>query len=460
MNRQFKCTLMVILSGFFMVPASISAGADSLDQLLIEMKQLRQQSSLINQQRERQFIKNKHQQKQLLNQTKQQLIQLKAEIKQNKHSFDINEKTIVSLQEKLQQKTGVLGELSGVIKEKAGDMSAIVSQSIISAQYPGRQTIFDSIAKHKQFPTIEQLETLWYDQLKDMTESGKIVQYTTEILLPNGKRQSAQVTRIGPFNAMTASHHLKYIPQTQQFQQITPIEHPWLQTFFPEAYAGNSDQLTLTTIDPSRGSILNILIAQPSWNERIQQGGVIGYVILGLGLMGLLIFLERLIYLSQVKRKIKRQLFDLSVLNQDNPIGRILGACHQQQENNADYKDIIENQIDEAVMKEIPAIEKGRGLLKLLTGVTPLLGLLGTVTGMILTFNSISLFGTGDPRLMADGISQALVTTMLGLMAAVPLLFMHTLIAAKCRNVVQILDEQSAGIMAQILEKHHVELDH
>ena len=73
----------------------------------------------------------------------------------------------------------------------------------------------------------------------------------------------------------------------------------------------------------------------------------------------------------------------------------------------------------------------------------------GTVTGMIRTFQSITLFGAGDPRMMAGGISEALVTTMLGLVTAIPLVLMHAALANNTKKIVDTLDEQSAGLIAQ-----------
>ncbi|MCP4045074.1 MAG: MotA/TolQ/ExbB proton channel family protein, partial [Gammaproteobacteria bacterium] len=131
-------------------------------------------------------------------------------------------------------------------------------------------------------------------------------------------------------------------------------------------------------------------------------------------------------------------------------LGRIMLAAADAP---SETDDLLLLKIDEAILAEIPALERGTGLIKLLAATAPLLGLLGTVTGMIVTFQSISLFGTGDPKLMAGGISQALVTTVLGLVVAIPLLFGHNLVASLSRSLVQRLDEQSAGMLARTMEK-------
>jgi biopolymer transport protein ExbB len=105
--------------------------------------------------------------------------------------------------------------------------------------------------------------------------------------------------------------------------------------------------------------------------------------------------------------------------------------------------------LDEVVLRESGKLESFIWLVRIVSVVAPLMGLLGTVTGMIRTFQSITLFGAGDPRMMAGGISEALVTTMLGLVTAIPLVLLHAALANNTKKIVDTLDEQSAGLIAQ-----------
>ena len=203
-------------------------------------------------------------------------------------------------------------------------------------------------------------------------------------------------------------------------------------------------------IDPTRGSLLGMLSFTPDLRERIEQGGSIGFIIIGLGMLGIALTLWRLIYLLGVSRRINRQLRTVSVPTASNPLGRVLLAVKGL---SVEDDELVQLKLDEAVLAEIPALERGNGLIKLFAATSPLLGLLGTVTGMILTFQAISLFGTGDPKLMAGGISQALMTTVLGLVVAIPLLFGHSVVAYLSRVMVQRLDEQCAGVLARSAEK-------
>ena len=130
----------------------------------------------------------------------------------------------------------------------------------------------------------------------------------------------------------------------------------------------------------------------------------------------------------------------------NNPLGRVLKAAEDNQ--GADTES-LELKLDEAILKESPKINSGLSLLKIIAMVAPLLGLLGTVTGMIIVFQAITIYGAGDPKAMAGGISSALVTTVLGLVVAIPTLLLHTLLSGKAKKLLHILEEQSAGIIAE-----------
>jgi biopolymer transport protein ExbB len=194
---------------------------------------------------------------------------------------------------------------------------------------------------------------------------------------------------------------------------------------------------------------LNSLIARPNLQERVQQGGLVGYLIIALGIIGLLIALERMVVLGIASRKVSAQLKS-DTPRQDNALGRVL-SVHDA--NKAADTETLELKLSEAIFKETPTLNRALLFLKIISVVAPLMGLLGTVTGMIKTFQAITLYGTGDPKLMAGGISQALVTTVLGLCVAIPMVLLHTLVSGRSRRIVQVLQEQSAGIIATHAEQ-------
>jgi biopolymer transport protein ExbB len=191
------------------------------------------------------------------------------------------------------------------------------------------------------------------------------------------------------------------------------------------------------------------VIQAPGIVEQATYGGGIGYVIILMGIVGFIIAILRFLSLRSTGAQISKQL-KTSAVSEDNPLGRVLKVYS---DNKTISVEVLERKLDEAILRETPQLERFQGVVKVIAGIAPLMGLLGTVVGMIRTFQTITLYGTGDPKLMADGISQALVTTVEGLVVAIPLVFLYALIADKSRELVEILEEQSAGIIARHAEK-------
>ena len=439
-------TFLALLVAFSIaLPAQ---AANSLDDLLRQVKSTQGEEGRRNQERERKFLAAKNQQQRLLNEAKAKLKQTQSESERLKNDFESNEKQLTELSEALHQATGTLGEMFGVVRQSAGDLKAVINTSLVSAQFKDRTETLETLANSKALPNVSELEHLWFTLQQEMTESGKVSIFNTTVTTPDGSSQQQQVTRIGNFTAIAAGQYLNYMPESQQFM-ILARQPGEPHRSLAENFNKTQQSHTAITIDPTRGAILGMLVQNPNTLERVQQGGLIGYIILALGLLGLLIAIERLIVLFFVGNKINRQLKDVENPTENNPLGRVLATFKQNGHNDLET---MEQRLDEAILKETPKLNRGIRIVKLLSAIAPLLGLLGTVTGMIATFQSITLFGTGDPKLMASGISQALVTTMLGLIVAVPLLFLHAGIAARSQRFIQILDEQSAGLIARKLQ--------
>ncbi len=439
--------LTVIMLLLFFPPLAFSEHLD-LDQLLRAVKKSQTTDAKINRDREAAFLAEKQQQQQLLNTTLAELKKQKNISERLKSRLDSNEEELAELESELKTSSGELGELFGVARQAAGDLAADLTNSIISAQLPNRARELNELSDSKALPSISQLERLWFSLQQEMTETGKVVRFESEIKTPSGDPKQTSVVRIGAFNALADGHYLSFQADTGQLTELPRQPQ--------DKYLGLAhDMMTATQgpvplgIDPTRGVILSMLIQTPNTTERIGQGGIIGYIILVLGAAGLLYAIVRLITLSLTGHKMNQQI-NAGEASDDNPLGRVINAGTQESHQDIETLELL---LDEAITREVPALEKGLSMIKLLAAVAPLLGLLGTVTGLIATFQSISLFGTGDPKLMASGISQALVTTMLGLCVAIPLLFLHSLVASRSRVLVQILDEQSAGIISRRVEK-------
>jgi biopolymer transport protein ExbB len=425
--------------------ANSTMAADTLDDLLKEVREQRQRVSSENQEREQRFQRERNNQRALLQQAQAELTQQEQRSDSLTSAFNANEQEITEMQDNLEVQVGNFGELFGVVRQVAGDTVGIVSSSLVSAQYPDRGAVATRLAGIKGLPSIEDLDALRVLLFEEMTESSKVVSFPTTIRTADGNTAEATVVRLGDFNLITGDSFLEFETETGSIKELPRQPAQRFRDMATALYNAAPGETVATAVDPGRGQLLKLLIQAPDLRERIDQGGVVGYVIIGLGIIGLLIALWRWLYLGGVGAGIRKQLKS-DTPSEKNPLGRILAVYH---ENRDIDTETLELKLDEAILREAPKLEKWQGGIKVLAAVAPLLGLLGTVTGMIATFQAITLFGTGDPKLMAGGISEALVTTWLGLIVAIPLVLLHSVVAGRSRGLIEILEEQTAGIIAK-----------
>lgn len=422
----------------------------TLEELVDQVRQQRILESKALSERERQFRQARDQQKILLEQIKAELRreqQLGLELK-TRH--EENEEIITNDSGQLHEKMGSLGELFGVFRLSAKDAHGVLSSSLISAQNPSREALMGRLAKLKDNPSIEQMESFWHLVLDEMVESGKVVRFNAPVITNDGEELEREVVRIGTFNVVSEGTYLKYLPETGRLVELgrqPPYRFQSLALALQQADSGFHSM----SVDPSRGAILSLMVQSPSVVERIQQGGIIGYIIIGLGALALLLILERATILAFTRHKMKRQL-RIETPRLNNPLGRLRQVNEQNPAANAD---ILGSKLDQSIIKEIPRLRRYLPTLAVFAAVAPLLGLLGTVTGMIETFQSITLFGTGDPKLMSGGISHALVTTELGLIVAIPILLLHNWLSGNARQLVYLLDVENAALVGRREESNH-----
>ena len=444
MNRLIFLSLLL-----FLTPVAADEPMD-LQSLLEQVKKDRSQEKEALAKRELKFKSAHNKQKGLLDNALKKLEKEEARSTSLRGSYDSYELEIARKNLVLKEKMGALGELDGIVKQIAGDLDVIIDSSLVSAQKPDRDEILDVLSNRKELPSLEELEELWILAMDEMVESGKIVTFPGKIVTAAGNEIEQDVTRIGVFNAVSAGRFLRNLPETGKL--IEPGRQPG-QRFLDMAQniETASSGIHAFPIDPTRGAMLALLVQVPDLKNRIEQGGLVGYVIIFIGLIGVLISLERLILLVATGRNVKKQL--KSKKPGDNPLGRIMQVYVKNPDVDTETLGL---KLDEAILKEMPKIQRGLGALALLAAVSPLLGLLGTVTGIIETFQSITLYGTGDPRVMSGGISQALVTTVMGLLVAIPLLLSHSFLSSKSNALIQILDEKSTAFVALLAEINRI----
>lgn len=423
--------------------------ANSLQQLLDAVQADLKNQTAQDKARLQKFEHARDQQKALLQEAEKKLSQEKARSTSLQNQFDANDKTITNLTTTLNTREGNLGEVFGTVRQTAGQFRSTLNSSLISDQYPNRSVFAAKLAASKALPSIHDLKQLWYDMLQQMVEQGQIVKYHSTVTLNNGSKKHTDVVRVGAFNAVMGNKYLEYEPSSQSLVVLPTQPAGRFTSSANSLYNASGSGFTGFAVDPLRGQLLTLLMRKPTFMDEVNNGGAVGYTILVLFAIALLLCLERGITLTITSRKIKSQLKS-GTPSTNNALGRVLSVYDQ---NRRDDVETLTLKLDEAIMKEVPTIEARQAFIKLIAAIGPLLGLLGTVIGMIETFTSITLFGAGNPAYMAHGISVALVTTVEGLVTAIPLVFFHGAIQGKSQELVHILEEQTAGILASQAEK-------
>jgi len=445
--------------------------AGSLDELLRNVEQRRVVESRLHSEREAQFARDKAAQARMLAEAQAQRTaeERRSEVLETK--FQENETAIGDLQEALDRRLGSLRELFGVLQQVAGDTRGLFEGSIISAQFPNRGEWLSELARKMgtatELASIEEMETLWFELQREMTESGKIARFPGTVILNSGEQVQAEIVRVGAFNLIADGKYIQFDPDDGSLVELPRQPAGRFTGTTQDLIDAGPGEVVAFGVDPTRGSLLSLLIQAATVGERVGslfggiangecylpfcdgQGGYVGSVIMLGGILGVLLGLERLISLSMIASKVNAQRKS-DVADESNPLGRVLKVYH---ENKDVDLETLELNLGEAILGETPRLTKNITLMQVISVVAPLLGLLGTVIGMILTFQAITLFGTGDPKTMAGGISTALMTTVQGLVVAIPMTLLHAIVASRSRGLIHVLEEQSAGIIAEHAER-------
>ena len=448
-----KTTAAFVGAAVMLTAVPASAQINSIGDLLNKVRNDAAATEAANRDREAKFRQKRDQQAGLLSSARGELAQLERKASSVQSTFDANGRTISRLEGELRAAQGDFGEVFGLARSKAGEFKAILDSSLITAEYPERSEVLGTVAESKALPDSDQLNAIWQTMLQEIKAQRQVKTFSAPVANVNdGEAQS--VTRVGPFSIFTenSADFLQYTPPAGEESNILLAKLPRQPGGAISAAASNVAKsgggIVYAPIDPTRGELLKSFERVPDTGERIAQGGTIGKIILILLAIGVVFGVLNIIRLALAKMAVGGQKRKAQP-SKSNALGRIMMAYDGAKNKDADT---VELKLDEAILRESPKFEFGLNFLKLAAGIAPLLGLLGTVTGMIKTFQAMMIYGTGDPQLMAGGISEALVTTMLGLIAAIPLLILHSFCSSLARSIQGTLEEQSAGIVARHVE--------
>ncbi|HHF3102011.1 TPA: MotA/TolQ/ExbB proton channel family protein [Vibrio alginolyticus] len=414
------------------------------DALLQKAQQENRQQQSHNVARESGFKQTEQELQAIKNKLVAERAALQAEADSLSVTFGENEAELAQLEEKLRLETGSLGELFGVVRQNAKELESELKSSVTGVDANSYQKDIDAIVAAKSLPTLTQLQAMWRSMEEQIKASGEMANVSFTLLNGEGREQTVNGVRLGSMALLDKTGYVKW--NGQRGDAVNYLRQP---ENGPTANTISSGDIDALVIDPSRGILLEQLANSPTLADRLNAGGVVGKIILGLLAIGLLIALIRGASLMISRQKIMKQL-KTPAQPGDNPLGRVLAVYQKDKHRSVEA---LELRLLEAVIDEQTHLEKGLSMLKLLAALAPMLGLLGTVTGMIETFQVITQFGNGDPKVMAGGISMALVTTVLGLVSAMPLLLAHNVLSSQAENIRSILEKQGIGLVAEQAER-------
>ena len=417
----------------------------TIQQLIDSVRQGTAQRRAELEEREQRFLEARDQQSSLLNEATQLREDAEAEADRLRSAYEQGEDELAGLEDLLVEQSGDLTDVFAVVTQVASDALPMVQNSMVSAQLGARIPLLENLSSSETIPSADELRDLWLLLLDEMNYSGQVARFEVPIITAGGEQEVREVTRIGTFTALSEGEYLRFLPESGRLLALArqPLGVDPRAT---QAFESADEPLSTVSIDPSRGAILSLIVQTPELAERLQQGGIIGYIIMGLGGVGLLLGLERLVVVSWAGRKAR-----LAMSEKSTDGSHAINALRKTSKdpNYLADAEAMSAKMDEIVTTAAQKLRRGLGTLSIFAAVSPLLGLLGTVTGMIETFQVITLFGAGDPRLMSGGISQALITTQLGLSVAIPLLLIHSFLQGRANNIIAHLDEVAADLFAR-----------
>jgi len=433
---------VLIFTGAIALPWWSHASIDDVDELVESVRQEALLEAAHDEERIERFLDEREKKADLLKAAQAQLAAANSAADALRAQYEANERTLTQYETDLRERAGDLNDLFAIVRQTALSADAVMQGSLVSAEMENRSGFMQELGKGETPPSIEEIRRLWTIILSEISESGKVAQFSATVIKPQGDEAEQRVTRAGVFTTVSEGNYLRYLPATGKLVELSRQPPARFQRMAETLEEGGSGMIGMA-LDPSKGAILSLMVQSPDLRERLQQGGGIGYLILVLGATGLILVTRCAIGLFISRRAIDRQAA-LEEPSDKNPLGRLQIVARE----SGEHIETISLRLDEQLAEESSSLKRGLTTVAVLAAISPLLGLLGTVTGMIETFQSITLFGTGDPKLMSGGISQALITTQVGLAVAIPLVLLHSLLTGKANRMIENLAKQSSDLLA------------
>jgi biopolymer transport protein ExbB len=394
--------------------------------------------------------------------------QLQAETRALDTEISGLEKEKISLGRERDLSLLAMKAVSGTLRTAARELDGMLTESPLTAKNPEKLAPVREILNPGRFAGIDDLDLLAKGFLGEMADTGAVRLEKGEVFGPGGSLVTAEILTLGPFTAAFRTEKgevgfLRYLPENGKFQMLGREPSRSVQKNLESYMQGLSPSLSM---DISGGAALQQVLHRTTLKSQIESGGFLVWPILLIGLVALLITCERIWFLNRVHTNADKVMGRVNALAAEKqweacentvrpgvgkPVFNILMAGLSGRKED---RQTLESILQEAILRELPRLERFLPMLNVMAGVAPLIGLLGTVTGMIATFHTITLFGTGDPRMMSGGISEALATTMFGLAVAIPITLIHTFLTRRVEHIVGDMEEKAVAL-CNILTREH-----
>ncbi|MFP4225986.1 MAG: MotA/TolQ/ExbB proton channel family protein [Desulfobacterales bacterium] len=456
---RFLGTWALLLAVFI---CFLSGGsAESADMRVISKKAVADYRKALeeSEKRKNEILKNRKSMKKAIAETEQRVEILKSDISEMETAYSELAKKQADLSEKRDRMETDMKGYAGVVRQAAGDLQSIVSSSHVNARQSERAEIIAPIREPDRFPGIDAVTGMADLVFEEMSAAGEVKVFQGEFLGRDGQMKEGTLLSVGPFSAAYSSPEetgfLRFSKAHDGFAALSALPGWGMRRNLRNYMQGEAEAVYF---DPSGGSALKRVSHRSTLMEKVKKGGPLVWPIVGIGVLAMILVMERLVFLHRVHANADRLMGEFNQLaakgdwsgcrkllahRKGRPVYNVLmagfGAVDQSREN-------LENVLQEAILKELPRLERFLPALNVMAAVSPLIGLLGTVTGMIGTFQVITLYGTGDPRLMSGGISEALVTTMLGLAVAIPVMLFHAFLRRRIEHIVGDMEEKAVAL--------------
>jgi biopolymer transport protein ExbB len=396
--------------------------------------------------------------------------QLEAELASIRSRIERDEARRERLEDRWAKHELDVKEISGNVRVIARDLETTLTQSPSTAIHPERLERIQPLLDKGYFPDIDDISSMTGVFFDEMRRSGQVGLVDADYVGRDGETRHGRIMTIGNFTAVykdgDETGFLTYQPDSKLLFALSTLPQRRVKRQLESYLAGKSESVP---VDMSGGSALRQIVQKTSFRDQLRAGGPLVWPIGAIALAALFLIISQIVFLNQVHRNTGKYMTRVNELGaqgrwdeceeivrrhkgKHSPVNHVIEAGLAARRED---RETLESVLQEAILREMPRVERGLALLAVLGAIAPLLGLLGTVTGMIDTFRVITLFGTGDPKLMSGGISEALVTTELGLAIAIPIMLMHTFLSRRAEKIIGEMEEKAVSLSNIILKERN-----